>query len=44
VASSHTDLRPGLVLAAIVFCVYGGVDLSVGFPRSAFGFQSDEAT
>ena len=43
-ASRHTDLRPGLVVAAIVFCVYGGVALSVDFPRAAFGFQSDEAT
>lgn len=31
-------------MAAIVFCVYGGVALSIDFPSAAFGFQSDEAT
>jgi hypothetical protein len=38
------DVRPGLVAAAVVFFVYGGLALSVDFPRAAFGFQSDEAT
>ena len=38
------DVRPGLIAAAIVCFVYGGLALSVDFPRAAFGFQSDEAT
>jgi hypothetical protein len=38
------DVRPGLVAAALVFFLYGGLALSVDFPRAAFGFQSDEAT
>jgi hypothetical protein len=38
------DPRPGLVAAAIVLCVYGGIALSVDFSRTAFGIQSDEAT
>ena len=38
------DARPGLIAAALVFFVYGGLALSVDFPRAAFGFQSDEAT
>lgn len=38
------DLRPGLIAALLVLCVYGGFALSVDFPRDAAGFQSDEAT
>jgi hypothetical protein len=38
------DVTPGLVLAALVLAVYGGLALSVDFPRAAFGFKSDEAT
>ncbi len=38
------DVRPGLIATALVFFVYGGLALSVDFPRAAFGFQSDEAT
>jgi hypothetical protein len=38
------DLRPGLIASLLVLCVYGGLALSVDFPRDAFGFQSDEAT
>lgn len=38
------SLRPGLVLAAVVLCVFGAVALTVDFPRAAFGIQSDEAT
>jgi hypothetical protein len=38
------NLRPGLVLAAVVLCVYGGLALTVDFPRAAIGIQSDEAT
>ncbi len=36
--------RPGAVLALVLFCVYGGLAISVDFPRAAIGFQSDEAT
>jgi hypothetical protein len=35
---------PGILLAAVVFCIYGGLALSVDFPRAALGIQSDEAT
>ena len=35
---------PGAVLALALFCIYGGLALSVDFPRAALGFQSDEAT
>lgn len=38
------DPVPGLVAGLLVLCVYGGLALSVDFPRAAFGFQSDEAT
>jgi hypothetical protein len=38
------SMRLGLVLAAAVLCVYGGLALSVNFPKAAYGFQSDEAT
>jgi hypothetical protein len=37
-------LGPGLVAALLVFVVYGGVAISVDFPRAAIGIQSDEAT
>jgi hypothetical protein len=37
-------LRPGLILAAAFFCVYGALALTVNFPKAAYGFQSDEAT
>jgi hypothetical protein len=39
-----TTLLPGVVLAAVLLCVYGGLALSVDFPRAAIGIQSDEAT
>jgi hypothetical protein len=42
--SSQTDIRYGFVAAALVFAIYGGLALSVDFPRAAFGFQSDEST
>ena len=32
------------IAAALVLAVYGGLALSVDFPRAAFGFKSDEAT
>src|SRR4029079_6142807 len=35
---------PGLLLAALFFCVYGSLALTVNFPKAAYGFQSDEAT
>lgn len=35
---------PGVALAFVVLSLYGGVAVSVDFPRAAFGFQSDEAT
>lgn len=38
------DLRPGALLTLIVLCMYGGLALSVDFPRAAIGIQSDEAT
>lgn len=37
-------LRPGLVLAAVFFCVYGALALTVNVPKAAYGFKSDEAT
>jgi len=36
--------RAGLLLAALVLCVYGGLAVGVNFPRAAIGIQSDEAT
>ncbi len=35
---------PGLVLVTALLCVYGGLALTVDFPRAAMGIQSDEAT
>ncbi|HEX5475569.1 MAG TPA: hypothetical protein VFX12_12995 [Vicinamibacterales bacterium] len=35
---------PGLTIAALVLCVYGGLALTVDFPRASQGIQSDEAT
>ena len=39
-----TNARPGAILALILLCVYGGLAVSVDFPRTAVGIQSDEAT
>jgi hypothetical protein len=36
--------RHGLVAAIVLFALYGGLALSVDFPRTALGIQSDEAT
>jgi hypothetical protein len=36
--------RPGALLALVLLCVYGGLALTVDFPRTAIGIQSDEAT
>ena len=38
------SLRPGLIAAALMLCVYGTLGLAVDFPRAALGFKSDEAT
>jgi hypothetical protein len=38
------NLRPGVILAAAALAVYGGLALTVDFPRAAIGIQSDEAT
>ena len=38
------DSRPGVMLALVLLCVYGGLALSIDFPRAAIGIQSDEAT
>jgi hypothetical protein len=43
-ASPRRDPAPGLIAAFIVFCLYGGLALSVDFSRAALGIQSDEAT
>ena len=40
----RSDAGPGLIVAAIVLAIYGGLALSVDFPHASFGFQSDEAT
>ncbi len=38
------ELGPGLIVAALVLAIYGGLGLSVDFPAAAGGFKSDEAT
>jgi hypothetical protein len=43
-AERSTNLRPGLIAAAVFLCVYGAMALSVDYPRAALGFKSDEAT
>jgi len=47
-AAAPADVRPsftpGLVLAALVLAVYGGLALSVDLPRTAGSIFSDEAT
>lgn len=35
---------PGVWLAGAVLCVYGGLALTIDFPRTAMGIHSDEAT
>ena len=37
-------LRPGLIAAAIVLAVYGGMAVSIDVPRTTLGIHSDEAT
>ncbi len=43
-AAGTRDFRPGAALALVLLVVYGGIALSVDFPRTAIGIQSDEAT
>jgi hypothetical protein len=43
-AAHRRDAIPGVLAAALIVCVYGGIALSVDFSRAAFGLQSDEAT
>lgn len=38
------SLRPGLLLVAAVLALYGGLALTVDFPKASLGIQSDEAT
>jgi len=42
--STRVAWVPGLVVAAVVLAVYGGLGLTVDFPKAAIGIQSDEAT
>ena len=43
-APAPANYRPGAIFSLVLLCVYGGIALSVDFPRAAIGFQSDEAT
>ena len=43
-APQAVDRRAGTALALALLCVYGGLAISVDFPRAAIGIQSDEAT
>ena len=36
--------RPGLIAAAMVFALYGGIAVSIDVPQTTFGIHSDEAT
>jgi hypothetical protein len=38
------DLRPGLLIVLVFLALYGGLALTVDFPRAAMGIHSDEAT
>jgi hypothetical protein len=38
------DLLPGAMLVAVLLSLYGGLALTVDFPRAAVGIHSDEAT
>lgn len=44
VARAPMSVKPGVILAAVLFCLYGMLALTVDFPRAGYGFQSDEAT
>jgi hypothetical protein len=43
-AERCVNLRPGVILVVAALAVYGGLALTVDFPRAAMGIQSDEAT
>jgi hypothetical protein len=43
-AHAPVSYRPGAIFALVLLCVFGGIAVSVDFPRAAIGFQSDEAT
>jgi hypothetical protein len=43
-AATAPAFGPGAWLAAAVLCLYGGLALTIDFPRTALGIQSDEAT
>jgi hypothetical protein len=43
-ASTRVSWLPGLVVAAVMLVLYGGLALTVDFPKAAIGIQSDEAT
>ncbi len=43
-AAVRLDRRPGLLLVVALLAVYGGLALTVDFPKAAIGIQSDEAT
>lgn len=43
-ATSALKLGPGLFLVVALLSVYGGLALTVDFPRAGLGIQSDEAT
>jgi hypothetical protein len=43
-SAPRVSVSPGLIAAAIALCLYGGLALTVDFPRAAIGIQSDEAT
>jgi hypothetical protein len=42
--AAKPNVRPGLILAAVILALYGGLALAVDFPRAAIGIQGDEAT
>ncbi len=43
-APARRNFMPGAILALVLLVLYGGLALSVDFPRAAIGIQSDEAT
>jgi hypothetical protein len=43
-AGRPVDVTTGLLLAAVVLAMYGGMALTIDYPRAAYGFKSDEAT
>ena len=43
-APARRNFMPGAALALALLVLYGGLALSVDFPRAAIGIQSDEAT